>query len=114
MIGFWMLSLVLMHDSGRNSFETRIIEAPTYRIQVTQSGVCRQIARPVKEETVLDVMASLPKQLIPKLTKAKIVIIRGTSILPVDWWRIARNGESATNYLLMAGDLIVVEFQGTP
>lgn len=114
MIGIWLLSIVVVHDGGRDAIETKIIEAPNYRIEVTQSGVCRQIVRPVKEESILDVMASLPKQLIPKLMKAKIVLIRGTNSLPVNWRGIARNGESATNYLLMAGDRIVVEFQGTP
>jgi hypothetical protein len=113
MIGIWLLSLVVVHDSGRNAMETRIVETPTYRIQVTRPGLSREFIRPAKEESVLDVMASLPKPLIPKLMKAKIVIIRGTSSLVVDWRGIARNGDSKTNYLLMAGDIMVIEFRGT-
>jgi hypothetical protein len=95
------------------SLDARTIDDPTYRVQVTRAGVRRDYVRPVKETTVLDAMASLPQELMPKLMNARIDIIRGAKILEVDWRRIVLNGEAATNYQLCVGDLIVVELRGT-
>jgi hypothetical protein len=109
----WLLTLCLVspHDGGMAPSNARTIDGPTYHIQVIGAGARCDYVRPVKDATVLDAMASLPGELIPKLTKAKICVYRGASILEVDWGQIARCGSTDTNYLLFRGDRIVVEFR---
>jgi hypothetical protein len=112
---FWFvtLSLVSAYDSDMSSFDSRAIHEPSYRIQITGAGVRRDYVRPVKDAAIVDAMESLPQELIPKLTIARIGVIRGTRILEVDWRQIVLNGATATNYQLYDGDIIVVEIRGT-
>jgi hypothetical protein len=108
MIWLLTLSLAAAHDGGQNSQDTRTLADATYRIRVVGGGVVRDYVRSVKDASVLDAMASLPADLVPKLSRARICVFRGANLMEVDWRGIVCNGVAATNWVLRKGDTILV------
>jgi hypothetical protein len=109
MIWLLTLSLAATHDGGRPiSPDTRTLVDVTYRVRIVGDGAVRDYVRPVKDASVLDAMASLPADLVPKLSKARICVFRGANLMEVDWRGIVCNGATKTNWVLCEGDTILV------
>lgn len=98
-----------------------VYESKCYSLFV-RDGESEQISRcPVTgQETVLDAIAGVAG-LPAKCMKSKIWVARPTpgktaqyKILPVNWQRLVKFGDSSTNYQLFPGDRIYIEPQPQP
>lgn len=58
-------------------------------------------------DTVLDALGRAPGRLL--WAGCKLTLHRAGRTLPVDWQRITQQGDTATNYVLLPGDRIVLE-----